>query len=473
MKGQIFRLLFLFLIVNCFVSCHSIRPVAPPHVSEIPELNLKPSSINVPVVIDMKDLEAKINKEFNGLVYENNNLEGNQLSTGNYQRIMVKAWKKDDFSIALIGNRISYRLPLKLWVKADFKFEKFGITLSDDREFDGDIALKFNTVFTIRKDWTLITKTSFDGYEWLSSPTLDIAGLKIPITYIADIFLRASKNMITRRIDDTIKTGISIRKHVEDAWYMLQKPIKINDQHNIWLKIYPSSVSAIPVNGVNNKIYLSAAINSVNKLIIGKEPVDSLTTSLPDLNIVNKLEPLFEINLNTEIPFSKINELAQKELTDKEFTQGNNKIIIKDINAYGSKDRFIVELNVDGSINGKIYLRGKPEYNSLTKSIEVKDLDFDLKTRNALVKTASWILHGTFINMIAPKLRYSIALQLELSKSMLQKYLTNNNSIKGMILNGEINKIDIDRIFVSEDAVLITVYLKGSLSVNVNNLSGM
>ena len=479
MKTRIFRYIIFLFIIFCslfIVSCHSIRPVAPPHVSEIPEFTLKPSSITVPVVIDMKDLEAKINKEFNGLVYENNNLtkassNSEQRTTNNEQLIKVKAWKKEDFSIALNGNRISYRLPLKLWVNADLKFQKFGISLSDNREFNADIALKFNTVFTINKDWTLVTKTTPDGYEWLSSPTLDIAGFKIPITYIADLFFKSAQNMISSRIDDTIKTGISMRKYVDAAWCMLQKPIKLNDQYNIWLKIQPSSVSVMPIYGLNNKLYLSAAINSVNELIIGNQPKDTALISLPDLNIVSMLDPHFEINMNAEIPFTKINEIAQNELIDKEFTQGNRKIIIKSINAYGSKDRFIVELSLDGSIKGKVYLRGKPEYNSIAKSIEIKDLDFDLKTRNALVKTASWLLHGTFVNMISPYLNYSIAPQLEQSKTLLQSYLKENNSIRGMTISGELKYIDIDKIFVTDEAVIVIISLNGSLSVNVNGLS--
>ena len=111
---------FLLLTFYLFLGCHSIRTAAPPKVSEIPQIIQKPSTIIIPVSIDIKDLERKVNNELNGLVYEDNSLDDN-----NHDNMMIKAWKRDYFDINLNGNEISYRLPLKLWVKAGFKLEKF------------------------------------------------------------------------------------------------------------------------------------------------------------------------------------------------------------------------------------------------------------------------------------------------------------------------------------------------------------
>ena len=46
----------------------------------------------------------------------------------------------------------------------------------------------------------------------------------------------------------------------------------------------------------------------------------------------------------------------------KVYTEGKRKIEIKNINIYGSNDRFIVDVTVKGSLNGDVYLAGKPVF---------------------------------------------------------------------------------------------------------------
>ena len=449
-----------------FLGCHSIRTAAPPKVSEIPQIIQKPSTIIIPVSIDIKDLERKVNNELNGLVYEDNSLDDN-----NHDNMMIKAWKRDYFDINLNGNEISYRLPLKLWVKAGFKLEKFGFSVSDYEEFNAEIAVKYKTAFSINKDWTLVTKTSPDGYEWLSAPTIKVAGLEVPVKYVADLFLKSSQKMITARIDDTIRKGFNLQKYVNQAWMKLQTPVKLNDAYNIWLRIKPEEIFTEQFTGINNKLNLSIGVKSTNELVIGKEPEMTDIIPLPKLGMINKPEPKFAININTEIPFTKINELAQQQLVGKEFKDGKKAVNIMDINAYGSGEKFVVEVTVEGSIKGKLYLTGKPFYNKDEKTIQVEDLDYDLSSEKALVRTASWLLHGTFKKSIQNKLTYSIADRIDQSRCMIQKYLKDNKSIKGMTLNGELKNIDIDEIYITEEAVKVIIYLEGTLFLNVDGLS--
>ncbi|MDP4240726.1 MAG: DUF4403 family protein, partial [Bacteroidota bacterium] len=140
-----------------------------------------PSVISVPVEIDVKSVETLLNKEINGLIYEDNSLTNN-----NNDNLMMKVWKRDNFKIDMEGDMLTYRIPLKLWAKAGFKFQKLGITVSDYRDFNAEIALKFKTKVTLNKDWSISTRTVSDGYDWISQPTVSIASYKMPITFVAD-----------------------------------------------------------------------------------------------------------------------------------------------------------------------------------------------------------------------------------------------------------------------------------------------
>ena len=58
-------------------------------------------------------------------------------------------------------------------------------------------------------------------------------------------------------------------------------------------------------------------------------------------------------------------------------------------------------------------------FKATDKSIEIKDVDFDINTKNALIKSAGWLLHGAFINLIEPKLKYPIADKIDEGKLLL------------------------------------------------------
>lgn len=448
-------LLYSAVILFLYTACSTVKTIAPPVKKEIPVIILKPSYISLPIEFDVKDIEKKINMELKGLLYEDNSFDGDNMK--------VKAWKKEDFTLAIDRNELFYKLPLKLSVIYK-KFIEFP-------EVVADVTLKFKTQFSFNSDWSLNTKTIPMGFDWANAPSVNIAGIEISLKPVADLILAANRDRVGKEIDESIKSYMSLKPYAMEAWATLHKPIAINDTPKVWLKIAPSELSTVQITGVNNKINVSFAITAINELLLSDEMPSFVENKFPDLNIVNKLEPEFAVNLNIDIPFLKIYEIANHELLGKSFTSGRKKAIVKDFKIYSSGDFFVVEVLLDGSIKGNIYLKGKPVYNEQAKAVEIKDLEFDLDTKNKLLKSADWLLHDGFLKLVEPKLKYSVSEKLEEAKNIAQANLKENHRIKGIVLRGDINEIAIDRIYVTPDAIKAIVLFKGKLAVSVDGLS--
>ena len=444
-----------------FTSCRTFKAVAPPEAYETPTIVLKESVISVPIEIDMKDVESRINKELTGTLYDDNSFDNN-----NTDNLKVKAIKKEDFTFGLTGNELTYRIPLKLQIQIKQMFVVLPV-------INAEIALKFKTIFSLNKDWTLMTKTTSNGYEWLSTPSVNVKGYDISIKYVADIIMSAARDKFTKEIDKAVKENINLKDYVTEAWEMLQKPIKVSDEYNAWLKITPSEIISTQIIGRNEKVNLGIGIKSVNEVYVGSEPAKSNPGKVPNLTLVAKIDPRFAINLNTDLQISKVNELAEKELVGQVFKDGKRAVTITNIKVYGSNNFFIVEVGLVGSIKGKVYLRGRPEYNPANRSIEIKDVDFDINTKNALVKSASWLIHGKLIKMIQPALVYSIAKDLDDMKKQIQENLKANRSVKGVLIKGDLKKIDIDKIYITPQSIKVSVFLDGILTVIIENLKDM
>ena len=427
------------------------------------EYKPKPSVISVPVEIDVKSVETLLNKKINGLIYEDNSLTNN-----NNDNLMMKVWKQDNFKIDMEGDQLSYRIPLKIWAKAGFKFEKLGISISDYRDINLEIALKFKTKVTLNKDWSLTTKTVSDGYDWISQPTVNIAGYNLPITFVADAILKANQSRISNEVDDAIKSNLDIKSLVSTPWKMIQKPFKLSDEYKMWLKITPTEVYSQPLVSKNNKIKNTIGFKILTETYIGKEPAYKISPTPPQLNILSKIDDGFEINVLSDIPFSEANELARKYLLGKTFEDGKKKITINDMRLYGGDGKIIVETNVSGSLNGKLYFTGVPYYNAADSTIRVKDFNFEMQTKNALLKSANWLMHASFVSMIEKRLEFPLKSNLLEARKMIQNSLANYDMGMGTTLKGHLDDITIEGILLTRESIKASIIFKGKLTIQVN-----
>lgn len=453
--------IFSFIAIQGFYACKTTKITRPEEKYIAPEINLEPSVINIPFYFNTNDIQKTINSKLTGLLYEDNSFENNDMDN-----LMVKAWKKEDFSLSLENNTLGYRIPLKLWIKVRWGFEKFGVKLYDTKEIEAEIALKFKTTFYLNNDWTITTYTSSEGYEWLSKPLVKLGNVDIPITTIANTILNKNKNLLSNEIDKAIKNNLNFRKYIQDIWNILQKPLLINEEYKVWLKLNPQKISSTPIISQNGKIKISLGINSIIETYIGKKPETITYSGLPDYKVVKSLDNQFKINLFTDISYLTIDTLAKKYLKNETYKQDKKSVTVKDIKVYGSDNKLIIGTTLTGSFNGTIYLSGKPYYDTLSSSLRMNDIDFDLETKNTLIKTANWLMHKKFTKMIENNMVFPIGSKIEDSKNLINKELQSYNINKNIILNGKISEIKVQNIYLAPEAVKIAIIFKGGLKTS-------
>jgi hypothetical protein len=87
--------------------------------------------------------------------------------------------------------KIESILPLKIWSK--FKYGTDFMGLNDTREIDlnGTITLLSDVKLS---NWKMNTTSEIEDFEWSESPTILVAGKKVPITYIINPTLSIFKS---------------------------------------------------------------------------------------------------------------------------------------------------------------------------------------------------------------------------------------------------------------------------------------
>ena len=458
-------LLFLTSITLFVSSCKTAALQAEkPKESYLPS-NLAPvmSEFPLQVEIDIKKLEAAINKKMNGLIYEGNNINNQDLS--------VKVWKAQNFTFSIKNNVIEYRVPLKVWTKFAWKVEKFGLSVSDHYEANGSIALTYKTTINIDKNWKLISKTTSSGFQWIETPKLNLVGINVPVTPIANVALIQSEKLISDQIDLTLAQMVDLKKYVGMAWTMAQKPMQVNAENNLWMRITPKDVYVSPFSTVGQKLNLAVSLYAQIESFMGVQPAANPAVALPPFKFVQKAPQQFNLNIAADATYDKISEVAKKQLLNKTFAEGKKSITITDLSIFGSEGKPVFVADVTGSLKGRIYFTGDMVYNAEKMAVEIQNPAFDVKTKNALLKSAEWLMHGLILAKLTPYLTYPVKDDLENMKKEANKMLSNYSVYDGVALQGALNSVSVTGLDLVPGAIRISANVKGNIALKVDELN--
>ncbi len=463
MKSKIKISAVALLLLLIFHSCKTLQ-VEKPVESYLPsELAPAMSEIPLKIEIDIKKLETSINKRMSGLLFE-----GKQL---NNQDLDVKVWKAGDFAFNVTDNVIEYRVPLKVWSKFGWNVSSFGFTVGDNYEANGTIALSYKTTINIDKNWAMKSKTVSTGYQWIETPRINIAGVNVPVSPIANYALSRFDKLITDEIDIALGGAADIKKYISLVWNMTQTPFQISEDYNTWVRITPSDIYLTPFKSIGQKLNLGVSLYTRIESFVGTQPQKLKTAPLPEFKYIQRPPQQFNINLAADATFEKISELAKKQLLNRTFTEGKNKITITDLAVFGSEGKAVFMAEVTGSVKGKIYFNGNLTYDPEKKAITVQNPAFDLKTKNALVKSANWLLHGVILNKITPYLTYPVSEDLEKMKVEANKILKNYDIYTGVKLNGNISELNVINLNLVPGAVRLVANARGNINIKIDDIS--
>jgi hypothetical protein len=450
------------IFILTFNSCKTLQ-IEKPKESYLPS-NLAPALSELPlqVELDVKKLESSINKKMSGLIFDGSNLSNKD--------VVVKVWKAQNFTFSINNNVIEYRVPLKVWSRFSWKVEKFGFTVGDQYEANGSIALTYKTTISIDKNWKLVSKTASSGYEWIETPKLSVVGVNVPVTPIASLALSQCDKLISAQIDKSMAEAIDMKKYISQAWNEVQKPRQVSAENNLWVRITPKDIYLSPFTTSGNKLNMAVALYAQIESFMGAKPDANTPVDLPPFKLVNKPAQQFNLNVGADVTFDKIAEMAKKQLVGKTFTQAGKTITITDLSVFGSAGKPVFIADVTGSLKGRIYFTGTLNYNAEKVAVELTQPEFDVKTSDALVKTAGWLLHGMILNKLAPYLIYPVKDNLESMKTQVNQMLGNYVIMDGIVLQGKLNNMSVTSLSLVPGAVRIQANVKGNIALKVQEM---
>lgn len=454
-------------LLSCRSGTNRLNPKAPKESYNTTEMEVRNerflSTVHVPVSIALADAERQINAQVNGLIYEDNSLTDNQ-----NDQFMTKVWKRGTILVSAEDSLFHFTVPLRIWAKAGVSV--LGFMQYKETEFE--IDLRFKTRFDLDPDWSVHTQTTANGYGWVRRPTVSVIGLNIPITSFVGRIIDKNLGSITKALDQQVRRNVDLRTPVLRAWNILREPYLISEKYRTYFQVVPKRVLITPLRFEGRVIRATIGIEGFTLTTTGAKPDVRPAVSLPDLTVVSQVKDDFRIGLLSEVSYPEAAQLAAQELVGKtfKFSEDRFAITLNSIDLYGQNESLIIKAGLTGTVNGDIYLRGRPYYDAQAQTISLKDLKYDLDTRSILQRSASWLLQGTFARTLEKNLTFPVGSYIADTHKMLQQQLRNNQLAKGIVVNGRIDEIRPDQVYLTPTAMLAVTHAKGRVDVKVEGL---
>ncbi|OOG74666.1 DUF4403 family protein [Flavobacterium sp. A45] len=456
----------LALTTSCSSTSQKLEALKPEPDDAVPLTYTNvPSYINLPVNIKLKDIENQTNILLNGLIYEDNTIEDDNIE--------IKVWKQAPITITndhgKEGEKIKTVLPLKVWVKYRIGTKTMGVDLYKTQEFNLNGVVTLLSSVSLN-NWRLSSKTTLKSLDWVESPTMTVFGKNMPVTYLINPAVGLFKSKIENNIDKAIENSMDFKPNVMEALSKICTPLEMSAEYKSWLRIVPIEVYSTNAKLKNDSFLLNMGMKCNMETSIGKKPESKFEANKIALKAVEKIPEQISANIAAVSTYQEASKIMTSNFAGQEFGTGSKKVTVKNVALWHKNGKLVIALDLLGSVNGIIYLNGVPQYNDTTKEIYFDKLDYVLDTKSRLMRTANWLAQGIILKKIEENCRYSIKQNLDEAKQNMMIYLKNYSPMPGVFINGKMEDIQFQKIELTNQAMIAFIKVNGNINIAIDGL---
>ncbi len=325
------------------------------------------------------------------------------------------------------------------------------------------IQIGFESKIGIEANYLLKSKTSLVKTKVLDPCQLTF--LNYDASKIIEKEISAALKEMEADIDSSI-AAVDLKTPIEEVWKALQTVFPVEGMG--YLNLRPQAIEIEPITFEKQTAFVTA--NLMLSPVFSTDTITIQKLPLPFLSKVKSKEN-FKLPVLTIASFDTINSLLDQNMSDMVIPYKKKKIIITSAKVLGPVgSRLLFEVVFTGSKRGKLYLLGTPTYDPATRIIRFPDLEFDIRSRDALLKSAKWLFDKRLTEILRTKAEYNLTEQMELARVEIERQLNTPMEIsKGQFAHfkGNLNAFNISKIELGPQEIRILLDLSGNLSIRL------
>lgn len=352
-------------------------------------LNAKTSYINLPIILQLSDIEQKLNLSIPKRLHTDTSIAKDNIA------IIVE--KNGPFKLSNKDQLLYCKAPLKI----NIELKKQGIFRKNNTDkthnLNFEIIANLATPISVNENWQLITKTELVSIEWKKKPQISFGPIKINIAGKVEEAIKNESGSVMQQLDKYITEVVSLQKTVSKIWHDIHKPIRIFkfDSSDFVLQAIPKNVYNSNAVLYSNyiKFGIGLTLDSYGKML-DKTDQKSLLATLPALKKSNNLNDSFNLHILNELPYDELSKLLNQELNDKKISYGGYSIYCKKASLIPQGSTLALHIDFDGYVSGSVALKGIPTFNMENSTLNFKSFEYEVSDDIGLLSSSDWFLHS-------------------------------------------------------------------------------
>ncbi|GAB3921360.1 DUF4403 family protein [Larkinella terrae] len=449
----------LFLIFS-LTNCGKTNPQPPKAEGFDATIPRDTSYLAGPITFTVKELEEKINRELDPV------LVGKGSAGGKKGGIFpFKVVRSGNVHIQYADKQVKFSAPLSLYINSPLSAEK----TVDQKPFCS-LQINFQSPLTVTPNWRLASKVQFTNFDWIKEPEIRLLGKEISLTNFAKKLLDKHQSSIETAIDSAVYKELRLDRMVGPIWLNIQQPLLIDKSLGLWLIPKPLSVAASPIEGDQQKITTHLRIALESKTVLQATEPPNSPVKLPQLQKRDSVSQLSDLHLLSFIPYKDINQMLARLLAKEKKMLLFGTITIKKASVYGGQRALIVKTDISGLLNGTLYLRGRPTFDTTTNTLSVKDLDFDAETVSELSKFSNSLVHDGLVKALESFLTISLGGEIEQLPEKISTAFKKGKSGQKTSLGIQSFRFTPRKIAIRPDGIQALINVQSKVAVQVRKL---
>jgi len=322
-----------------------------------------------------------------------------------------------------------------------------------------NMEVELESKLTLDPRWKLISETRFTHLKPIDECRVTFAKVNINDELLKQ--LKPNLGLMEQAIDRETRV-FPLKSYVEPIWKALQEPVPVEDLG--WLHIKPMALSIAEWSFKGTELDLTLGLRARPMVLPDSKPVGTL--ALPDLS-AHQAGSGFLIYTDLLLPYSKLSSMMTAFVDTMWLGSGKNRIRITGVRFFPAGRKLGMELSFTGSKKGVLFLLSVPEVDQASRSLRLKELEYDLNTRNLLLKSAQWLLDEKIRRRLSDNMVFELNDLYEFARKSIHGSL-NQKFDGGVALSGNLARLEYAGHVLGNDSLRIRVLVSGELSARVS-----
>ena len=325
---------------------------------------------------------------------------------------------------------------------------------------------------TINPDWTVDLKPT--GGFAIDSAELHVAVFPVGVSVKAPLTkaLQAPFDKALYDVDEAVSRSTALKTAAQAAWSQLGKPVPVSVDPPVWLQVHPTRILAQQPTITDQGVELNVAVVARPVLVVGDRPADDDPGPLPDLTFVGAVPDQFSIYLPVRLAWDDATELAQQNLAGKALQAGGGvSVRIDQVSIFNNGDEAGVKIAFHAKTkgawapDGTVYFLGTPVYHLDDGYIAIENLHLDVKTRDVVLKLASWLGQQALVDAVESRLHFDMRAQVAARRADLDRSIRGVQLSPQIALDGAVTSLAPSAVYLTREGLQVNVVALGTLKV--------